>query len=92
MKDKKDFNLAWKFINNSFDLHKGLLPNQVFNQKYSNFLFEDFDMTMAPDFWNSNIKPLMLISQDTHILVAALDPSPERYFQLFNCYNLLNFQ
>lgn len=91
MQEKKAFDSAWKLINNSFNTQEGF-PKQVFNTKYSNFLFEEFDWAMTPEFWESAIKPLSIISQDTHVLVAVLDPDPVKYFyHTFCCYNFIKF-
>lgn len=47
---------------------------------------------MSAKFWDSHIKPLMIASQDTHVLVAVLDPNPINYFYpTFGCYNFAKF-
>jgi hypothetical protein len=79
IREKKDFEQLWGLVNSIFKINQRL-PDQVFNQNYSHFLFEEFDWAMSADFWDSCIRPLAALSQDTQILVAVLDPDPINYF------------
>lgn len=88
---KEDFKAACNLIENSYAVNQKF-PNQVFVQRFHSFLFEEFDWTMTPEFWTKAIQPLMAISQDTHLLVAVLDPDPTSYFyREFSHYNLIKF-
>ena len=87
---KNDFEKKLKLINSIFNINQNL-PNQVFKKVFSDFVFEEFDWTMSTEFWDSCLKPLALSSQDSHILVAVLNPDPVNYFyQTFGYYNWLN--
>jgi hypothetical protein len=90
IRKKNDFEKVWKLVNSTFKINQSL-PNQVFNQDFYNFLFEEFDWAMTPEFWNSFIQPLTFASQDTQILVAIVNPDPINYFyRVFGYYNWFN--
>lgn len=87
IREKKDFEKLWEVVNSIFKINHRL-PNQVFNSGFCNFLFGEFDRVIGDAFWDSSIKPLALASQDTHLLVAVLDPDPINYFyREFGYYN-----
>jgi hypothetical protein len=79
IREIKDFEKLWDVVTSIFKINHRL-PDQVFSPSYRNFLFEEIDWAMSADFWDSFIRPLALASQDTHLLVAVLDPEPINYF------------
>lgn len=88
---KVDFDVAWKLINQIFYIDQEM-PNQVFKRPFSGFVFEEFDWTISGEFWDSFLKPLSIVLQDTSILTASLDPHPVDYFYpKFGYYNMIEF-
>lgn len=64
------------------------VPNQVFNSSFGNFLFQEFDWALTPNFWDSAIQLFSHVLEDDYILVALLEPNPVSYFhQTFGYYN-----
>ena len=89
IKEHKNFEKFLKLIERVIKVKKNL-PEQVFNQQFSNYLFEEFDWSMTSDFWNEVLKELAVASSDKEIIIAVLDPDPIRYFyETFGEYNVL---
>ena len=65
VKEVNDFRLIFNDINRIFNVEKGL-PEQVFNNKSSNFSCEEFDWTMSDKFWDL-LKALAIRSSDDQI-------------------------
>jgi len=65
-------------IRNAVRVHRSL-PEQVFNDRFRRFLFEEFDWCMSSEFWLS-LQELARESCDTIVLLAVLDPDPNDYF------------
>jgi hypothetical protein len=87
IRENKCFKQLWELVNNTF-LTNQIFPDQVFNQKFNNFLFEEFDWMMSFEFWNVAVKPLAHASQDEYVLIGILDPDPINYFyHEFGYYN-----
>ena len=81
-----DFIKTKETLSNVFDINKRI-PQQVFRNIFSNFLFEEFDWAMTPEFWNT-IQQLSRASNDNHVIIATLDPDPQNYFyKEFAFYN-----
>ncbi len=84
--NNRDFNEAQGLINKAFRRTQQI-PNLVFNEKFNQFFFEEFDWAMTPEFWNT-IQRLALASNDTDIFLTVLDPDPINYFfDNFGYYN-----
>lgn len=86
IKQKQDFEEAQRLITSVFSTDRRL-PDQVFNQVFRDFVFEEFDWAMSSEFWES-IQQLAVLSNDSYILTAVLEPSPTDYFyHEFGYYN-----
>lgn len=55
------------------------LPEQVFNDRFRQFLFEEFDWCMSSEFWPC-LQELARASCDTIVMLAVLVPDPDNYF------------
>lgn len=63
------------------------LPEQVFRNDYSQFVFGQFDWAMEPRFWLT-LQKLAQKTQEDFILMGVLKPHPVEYFyREFNCLN-----
>lgn len=66
---------------------KKKLPDQVFKKTFSDYFFDEFDWSLTDEFWDE-IKKLTEVSNDSYVLLAVLDPDPEKYyFKNFHYYN-----
>lgn len=82
----KEFEEFQRYIKVTFNSNQRL-PEQIFNTSFSGFVFEEFDWAMSADFWNT-IQQLAIVSQDSFILSAVLEPHPIDYFyKEFGYYN-----
>lgn len=73
-------------------LLEGDIPDQVFNPPFDNFLFQEFDWALTPNFWDSAIQPFSLALEDAYVVVAVLEPNPVNYFyQNFGYYNWFKY-
>ncbi len=90
VKELDEFKRIYDYINCIFNIGKAL-PEQVFNDKFSNFMFEEFDWTMSGEFWDE-IKTLAVKFNDNQIYMLVLDPDQVNYFckefNYFNCIKL----
>lgn len=90
IKNKDEYNKIREMVSEIFKIESSL-PNQVFSKKYEDFKFEQFDLVMRGDFWNT-LKQLAIQTNDDNILLAVLDPKPEEYYyKEFNYYNWIKF-
>jgi hypothetical protein len=90
VKEANEFKQIYNDINGIFNVEKGL-PEQVFNDRFSNFLCEEFDWTMSDKFWDL-LKTLAIKSNDDQIFMMVLDPNPVDYYHKeFNYYSCLKF-
>lgn len=65
------------------------LPNQVFKPNYTQYLFNDFDLILASEYWNE-IKRLAYNTGDSMIILAVIDPNPiDYYYHHFKYINWL---
>jgi hypothetical protein len=84
--NKEEFDTHSQIAKQIFNIHSNF-PKQVFKEGYKNFLFEEFKWTLNEDFWEL-IKQLADTSCDDFILLAVIDPNPEKYFfHEFGFYN-----
>jgi len=89
IKEHRDFEKCWHLIESAIRPNKNL-PEQVFSDQFSNYVFEEFDWAMTPDFWDGVLKKLAIASNDAEIIMAVLDPDPKDYFhRTFGEYNIL---
>ncbi|MFT8318073.1 MAG: hypothetical protein ABF651_07370 [Sporolactobacillus sp.] len=66
---------------------KNNLPDQVFKNRFTQYYFDEFTWCLSDEFMN-DLKKLMKISNDDHVLMAVLDPNPEKYYyKNFDYYN-----
>lgn len=86
VRDNKEFNEFKEMIIAIFNIENNL-PEQVFDKKFGDFKFEEFDWTMSGEFWNT-LKKLAIQTKDDFVLTAVLKPNPVKYFyKEFNYYN-----
>ncbi|MCL1698806.1 hypothetical protein [Lysinibacillus sp. Bpr_S20] len=84
--EEKEFDELKKLIYSTFHFGR-TFPEQVFEEEYKHFKFEEFDWTMSDEFWTT-LKKLATKSKDDFVLVAVLEPNPEEYFyKEFQYYN-----
>lgn len=84
--DQHEFEELSQFVNSILKT-ESLIPEQVFKPIFGEYLFEEFDRTMSDEFWDT-LQKLALLSGDSHIVVAVLQPSPTDYFyREFGYYN-----
>lgn len=89
IRDVKTFDDSKRLIEKSF-LINTLLPCQVFQSAFTWFAFDDFDWAMSGESWPV-IQDLCNTSGDTSLLMAVLDPDPEKYYKKeFGYYNWVN--
>lgn len=85
----EDFYNEKRKLDSCMDLKKEL-PENMFTNQYDNFFFSEFDLWGSASFWEI-LQNLTKHYEDTHVLVAVLDPHPEKYFYAhFNHYNWVN--
>ncbi|MBM7648083.1 hypothetical protein JOC78_001023 [Bacillus ectoiniformans] len=81
-----EFEELEKLIKNVF-LTERELPQQVFQEGFGHYMFEEFDWAMTGEFWDS-IKTLAKKTNDEFILAAVLEPNPiDYFFYEFGYYN-----
>lgn len=86
-----EFDLARAYASKVFRFGDRRLPNQVFMSELSNFKFLEFDLMLAPRFWEVLVTCARM-SGDEHIYVMVSDPAPDTYyFQHFKRYGILRF-
>ena len=63
------------------------LPEQVFEDRFNCFVYEEFDWAMSEDFW-ATLQVLARESGDESLLISILDPDPVDYYKKeFRYYN-----
>jgi hypothetical protein len=74
-----------------FIIGKAGLPSQVFRDKLSSYHFLEFDLMLAPRFWDLLVE-CARICGDTELRMLVIDPDPETYyFKHFNRYGAITF-
>lgn len=91
VKKQEEFGSLLQLLKSAVEIDQ-IMPHQVFNKQFGNFVFEQFYLAMSSEFWESVIQKLAIASGDTHVLVAVLDPDPVSYFyHEFGYYNWHKF-
>jgi hypothetical protein len=84
--NSNEFEKAHNLIKSVFNINQRL-PEQVFNENFTNFTCEEVYFALSRNFWET-LQQLARISNDTHIIIALLDPDPVSYFfKEFGYYN-----
>jgi hypothetical protein len=76
--DEKEFAESKKWVDRVFNTEQEL-PEQVFQESFHGFKFEEFDWAMGEAFW-SVLQDLCRKSEDAYCLMGVLNPDPVRYF------------
>ncbi|WP_243521918.1 hypothetical protein [Bacillus pseudomycoides] len=86
IRNLQEFKKFEKLLNRVF-YTKRELPEQVFRKNFGNYMFEQIDLAMSDEFWDT-IQILARKTQDDYILCAVLDPRPlEYYYKEFGYFN-----
>jgi len=83
----EEYNKFYKLVDDCFYVDREL-PNQVFKDNYSTFLFQEFEFIMMLEFW-TYIKELSKITNDELIILGVLDPDPISYY--YHCFEYFNW-
>lgn len=76
--EPQEFENIQRLIKSVFNTNQNL-PQQVFSNDYSHFIFEEYDWAIYYEFWGV-LQQLATASQDTHIITALLEPNPVTFF------------
>ncbi|GBF32305.1 hypothetical protein DCCM_0499 [Desulfocucumis palustris] len=86
IKSKNEYSRTLGMISNVFHIDYRL-PEQVFQESFDDYMFEEFDWVMSSESW-SILQTLTQKTNDDNIIVAVLDPKPvDYYYKKFGYYN-----
>lgn len=78
VREKKEFDELKELVSDML-FSDDNLPQQVFREQFSHYLFEEFDWAMSDEFWDT-IQKLAEQAKDDFILTAVLNPHPVNYY------------